>query len=139
MPSSTRRSPRKTRHLHPSGKTEVMVMNVRELEGLGKDVAIRIGRVGMKSKIEIANAAHKIGLRVLNADPKKLSEKFRERIKKKTAVKKAAKKPVAKKKKEPAKKESEPKKAKTGEEKQATYTKPRKGAGKIASKKGDVN
>uniref|UniRef100_A0A7C5U483 Large ribosomal subunit protein eL32 n=1 Tax=Caldiarchaeum subterraneum TaxID=311458 RepID=A0A7C5U483_CALS0 len=61
-------SPRKYRGLHPSGYREVLVMSVAELENLNPSSdAVRIsGRLGLKKKQEIFDAARAKGLKVLN-------------------------------------------------------------------------
>lgn len=61
-------SPRKYRGLHPSGYREVLVMSVAELENLNPSSdAVRIsGRLGLKKKREIFDAARAKGLKVLN-------------------------------------------------------------------------
>ncbi len=58
----------KRRNLHPSGKEEVRVFNVQEVESLkGRDVVVRIaGQVGKKKRIEIMKKAEELNLRVLN-------------------------------------------------------------------------
>ncbi len=61
-------SPKAVRGLHPSGYVEVLVHNVKELEGLDPEKhAVRIASsVGMKKRIEIEARAAELGLRVLN-------------------------------------------------------------------------
>jgi large subunit ribosomal protein L32e len=68
MPSVGYRSPSKLRNLHPSGLQEVIVHNIRQLEGLHpKFNAVRIGRrVGDRKRIDILDRADELGLRVLN-------------------------------------------------------------------------
>src|SRR5579872_5654642 len=62
------RVPKPVRYLHPSGYRDILVHNVDELEGLTPDVdAARIASsVGRKKKIEIAQRARELGIRVLN-------------------------------------------------------------------------
>ena len=63
------RSPRLSRGLHPSGFAEVLVHNVRELEGVdAKAQAVRVAHgVGYRKRVLIQEAADKRGIRVLNA------------------------------------------------------------------------
>jgi large subunit ribosomal protein L32e len=62
------RVPKAVRYLHPSGYRDVLVHNLSELEKLSSDRdAARIGAtVGRRKKIEIANRARELGIRVLN-------------------------------------------------------------------------
>lgn len=70
MPSSGWRSMKATRGLHPSGYSERIVCNVRELEMLAKEkdtVAARIsGTTGGKKRAEIIRKANELGIRILN-------------------------------------------------------------------------
>ncbi|MBR9707176.1 MAG: 50S ribosomal protein L32e [Candidatus Diapherotrites archaeon] len=67
VPEAGHRTARNIRFAHPSGFFEIVVANVKELEAVGKDYAVRIkGTVGKKKKIEISNAASKQGLKILN-------------------------------------------------------------------------
>ncbi len=61
-------SPKAVRGLHPSGYVEVLVHNVKELEGLDPEKhAVRIASsVGMKKRLEIEARAAELGLKVLN-------------------------------------------------------------------------
>lgn len=59
------RNPKLVRGYHPCGLPEVTVYSVKELEGL-KDVAVRIGKVGTKNKIEILRKTIEKNLKVLN-------------------------------------------------------------------------
>lgn len=61
-------SPKKTRHLHPSGFQEIMVYNTKDLEKINpKSQAARVGHsVGTRKRIEIENQAEKKGIRILN-------------------------------------------------------------------------
>ena len=63
------RMPRIIRGLHPSGYREVLVHNVKELEGLDPSIhAIRIAHtVGRKKREEIEKKAADLGLHVLNS------------------------------------------------------------------------
>ena len=56
----------KARGLHPLGLEELLVRNLKELEG-AKDVLVRIsGSVGAKKRAQIEEKAKKLGLRVVN-------------------------------------------------------------------------
>lgn len=62
------RGPRKARGLHPSGFEEVLVYNVRDLEGLDPNTqAARIGStVGTRKRMEIQKKAEELDIRILN-------------------------------------------------------------------------
>lgn len=62
------RGPRLARDLHPSGFEEVLVYNVKDLNGINPEKqAIRIGgTVGVKKRVEIVKKADELGIRVLN-------------------------------------------------------------------------
>ena len=65
------RNPEQLRGLHPNGKKEVLVQNVKDLEGL-KDVLVRIGRsVGSRKRKSIIEKAKSLKLKVLNSGEKK--------------------------------------------------------------------
>lgn len=68
VPSIGYRSPRGARNLHPSGFKEVLIHNVKELEGIDpKTEAVRIAHsVGTRKRIEIELKADELGIRVLN-------------------------------------------------------------------------
>ena len=70
MPSVGWKSPRKVRGLHPCGKKEAIVHNVKELENYDpKEYVIRIAAsVGRRKRIEIVKRAKELGFRVLNAN-----------------------------------------------------------------------
>lgn len=61
-------SPRKVRGLHPSGKREVLVHNVEELERINPEVEVaRIAHtVGLRKRIQILEKAKDLGITVLN-------------------------------------------------------------------------
>ncbi len=63
------KGPKAVRHLHPSGKIEVLVSNPSQLEGLDPRVhVVRIAStVGARKRGEILKRAQELGLRVLNA------------------------------------------------------------------------
>jgi large subunit ribosomal protein L32e len=59
-------SPKAVREFHPCGLQEVLVNNVKDLEG-AQGCAVRIASaVGMKKRLEIQSKASEIGLKVLN-------------------------------------------------------------------------
>jgi len=62
------RSPKKARHLHPSGYEEVIVRNVDDLENINSTFqAARIAHtVGMKKRAQILLKAKEKGIHVLN-------------------------------------------------------------------------
>ena len=63
------RGPRAARGLHPSGYTDNLVFNPRDLEGLDpKKDAVRLGHtVGTRKRKEIIEQAAKSGFKILNA------------------------------------------------------------------------
>jgi large subunit ribosomal protein L32e len=63
-------SPKDVRGFHSSGKREVFVSCLRDLENISKDVVVRLSStLGLKRKIEITKKVEDAGVRVLN--PKK--------------------------------------------------------------------
>ena len=60
--------PKKVRGLHPSGFAEVLVHNVKDIEGINPETqAVRIARtVGGRKRIAIIETADEAGIRVLN-------------------------------------------------------------------------
>lgn len=68
MPSIGYKRPEKVRGLHPSGFKEVLIHNVKELEGVNpKEEAIKIAsRVGEKKRAEIVKKAEEMNIKVLN-------------------------------------------------------------------------
>ena len=68
VPSIGYRGPKAARGLHPSGFRDVLVHNLRELEGIDPKVeAARIARtVGTRKRLEIQAAAAEKGIRILN-------------------------------------------------------------------------
>ena len=72
LPEAGRRGRADQRGLHPSGLREVRVFRLEELEGLGKDAHIvRIaGSVGKKKRMDIFARAKKMGLKVVQNEPK---------------------------------------------------------------------
>lgn len=65
-------TPSEYKGLHPSGYRDVLVSTVAELENLRPDRdAVRIsGRLGLKKKLQILEAANAKGLKVLNPPTK---------------------------------------------------------------------
>lgn len=67
------------RHLHPCGMKEVLVHNINELIGAGKDVLVRIASgVGGKKRAEIEKKAQELHVKVVNVKaekPKKETKK----------------------------------------------------------------
>ncbi len=61
-------SPKKVRGLHPSGKKEVLIHNVEELEKINPEVEVaRIAHtVGLRKRIQILERAKELGITVLN-------------------------------------------------------------------------
>lgn len=67
IPRTGYRTKKEIRGLHPSGYKEVIVRNVKELESLTKETAVRISSgIGRKKKLEIVDKALELGLKVLN-------------------------------------------------------------------------
>ena len=62
------RGPRSVRGLHPSGFREILVYNLRDLEGIDNNVeAVRISsKVGSRKKEIMEEKAGELGIRVLN-------------------------------------------------------------------------
>ena len=54
------------------GKKVIMIINLKDLEMVGKNEAVIIGKIGMRKKIEIAKKAKEKGIRVLNLNAKKI-------------------------------------------------------------------
>lgn len=69
MPTIGYRSPKLVRGYHPSGYPEVLVYNVKDLDGLDPNkVVVRIAHtVGEKKKIDIIERATELGLKIVNA------------------------------------------------------------------------
>ncbi|MEA3229779.1 MAG: eL32 family ribosomal protein [archaeon] len=66
-PSPSYGSPVKVRGMHASGKKEIMVYKVSDLDLLQKDEVVRIGAsVGVKKRMDILKNAEKLKLKVLN-------------------------------------------------------------------------
>lgn len=65
-------SPSRYRSLHPSGYRDVLVSSVTELDTLRpEEDAVRIsGRLGLKKKMEVFEAARAKGFKVLNPPAK---------------------------------------------------------------------
>jgi len=81
------RGPAAVRGFHPSGVEEVLVHNLRDLDGLkGKVVRIAAG-VGKKKRLTIIEKATKLKLRVLNPGRAKPKQKKGEKDESKTSKK----------------------------------------------------
>lgn len=80
-------------------KKPIMIMNVKELEKIGKNEIAIIGNVGKKKKIEIAKKAKEMKVNVYNLNAEKFL-KMIEKTKKKKEPKKETKKPEEKPKEE---------------------------------------
>jgi large subunit ribosomal protein L32e len=67
------RSPKATRGVHPSGLTEVLVNNPRDLEGIdGRRQAVRIASgVGKRKREQIIAKARELKLKILNVGVEK--------------------------------------------------------------------
>ncbi|WEU39854.1 MAG: 50S ribosomal protein L32e [Candidatus Odinarchaeum yellowstonii] len=68
MPSIGYRSPRKVRGYHPTGKIEVLVENINQLDLLdpSKHIIRLSAKLGMRKKTEIAQATQQKGLLITN-------------------------------------------------------------------------
>ncbi len=61
------RSPKKSRGLHPSGFNEILVYNVKDLDEIQPQQAIRISQtVGRRKRIKIVEKAQELAIHVLN-------------------------------------------------------------------------
>lgn len=61
------RSAKKGRHWHPQGKPEVLVRNAKELEGVEKEVLVRLaGGISQRNKDVLRKKALHMGVKVLN-------------------------------------------------------------------------
>lgn len=96
-PTPSYSSPVKVRGFHACGKKEVMICNVSDLETINKtdEVARIASTVGLKKRIDIVNDANKLNVRILNPGVSTLKA-----IKIASKKDKAAKKSVAKVKKD---------------------------------------
>lgn len=111
------RGPRSARNLHPSGYKEIIVHNLKDLEGIDpKEYAVRIAhQVGTRKKMLILGKTDELGLRVLNP--------VSEITPSATGVEPTEEKKEAKKEQAPKKEETEKAKEKTSKPKEATKTK----------------
>ncbi len=67
MPDIGYGAPKKMRYLHPSGFKEILVHNVKNLEKVDGNTAVRIASaVGKRKKTEILKKAEELKLKVLN-------------------------------------------------------------------------
>ncbi len=124
-PSPGYGSPKEAKYLHPSGYTQVLILNIKQLDKINpKTNGILIaGNVGLKNKLKILEAAKKLDIHVLNVkdidafinlEKDKLTKKKQEKIKIKDKKIKSKEESI-KKAEEKQKKEEE--KPKTKEEK----------------------
>jgi large subunit ribosomal protein L32e len=61
------RSPKKIRGLHPSGFDEILVHNIKDLDAIQPQQAIRISQtVGRRKRAEIVDKAQELAIHVLN-------------------------------------------------------------------------
>lgn len=89
------RGPAEVRGFHPSGLEEVLVYNLKQLEGL-KEKAVRIAAtVGKRKKVEIVEKAKQLKLKVINPGQKKEEpeKKVEEKPKKEEKITKSKEKP----------------------------------------------
>lgn len=105
MPSVGYRTPKASRHLHPSGLIEVRVHNTSQLKSLNPKYIVRIGStVGRRKRKVIFKKARELGLRVVQTErakreaekSQKKSEKS-EKSKKRKSTKSKTKPPKSKK------------------------------------------
>jgi large subunit ribosomal protein L32e len=66
MPNVGYRGPKQVRGYHPKGLPEMLIHNVKDLEEIEGNVAVRIGKVGTKKKIEILKKTLEKDLTVVN-------------------------------------------------------------------------
>lgn len=132
LPTPGYGSPKAVKHLHKSGKENVLIKNANELKALNADTQVAtIAKIGKKKLFELLNIAKEIKVFVTNVkdvDQKieKIDTDFAARKKKRQAkVSEKSKKEVEKKKRAEEKKKKE-------EEEKASKEKPE---GKEASKK----
>lgn len=74
-------SPSLVKHLHPSGKEEVLVWNTADLEKINRETqVIRIGgSVGSRKKEEIVRKSNEINIKILNPGiQKEIDDEFEE-------------------------------------------------------------
>src|SRR3989338_2765955 len=102
-------SPKEVRGMHKSGLKIKLVNSLKEIENLGKEFGIVVGKtVGKRKKIEILKKAEEKGIKVLNInDVNSYIKKTEEEYSKKKLAKKHEEKEKAEKKKEPGKKKDE--------------------------------
>ncbi len=126
------RGPRSARYLHPSGYREIIVHNLKDLEGVDpKEYAVRIAhQVGTRKKMLILGKTDELGLKVLNP--------VSEIAPSATGVETAKEKKEAKKEETQKQKEAEKTKEETPKKKQAGKGKEKhpKKAEKKGSKEG---
>lgn len=68
MPTVGYRTPKEVRGLHPSGYQDILVSNVKELEGLDpeKEAARISSKVGDRKREQILGKAKELGVKILN-------------------------------------------------------------------------
>jgi large subunit ribosomal protein L32e len=68
MPTVGYRTPKETRGLHPSGYQDVLVSNLKELEGLDpeKEAGRISSKVGDRKRELILQKAKELGVKILN-------------------------------------------------------------------------
>ena len=68
MPDIGYRTPKKVRGFHPSGKKDVVIYNVNELESYNpEEYIIRIsGKLGLLKKLDVYEKAEELGFKVIN-------------------------------------------------------------------------
>jgi large subunit ribosomal protein L32e len=76
------------------GKEIIEVRSLKEIENVGKNKIVILGKVGMKKKIEMLEAAKKKGIKIKNFDDSKVRKKEKKVEEKKSDVKKEDKKDV---------------------------------------------
>ncbi|MEM3399679.1 MAG: eL32 family ribosomal protein [Candidatus Micrarchaeia archaeon] len=66
MPNKGWRNPKNLRGVHPCGYKEVLISNIKQLDGVGKECAIRISAtLGERKRSVILKKAKELGLKVL--------------------------------------------------------------------------
>jgi large subunit ribosomal protein L32e len=85
-------SPKDVRGFHSSGKREILVSCLKDLENISKDIVVRLsGKLGLKRKIEFTKKVEEVGVRVLNPTKGEI-KKGRKVVEKKPEIKTEEKK-----------------------------------------------
>ena len=94
IPTIGYRQPKSVRGKHPSGYNEILLKNIKQLEGIDpKKYAIRLSAtLGMKKRIEVVKKADEKKIIILNRPLKKTVKKAKKKLETKTASKPAEKK-----------------------------------------------